>query len=110
MYCIGTCKCDCDCCVKYKKRRITNSCEICGESYLVDPYYSKKSTCCSTKCRMRKLNKNQTSAILNDEKVKEIINLIKQKIRLKDIAEKFGVKQHTISYIKRNKTWKHLPR
>jgi group I intron endonuclease len=50
-------------------------------------------------------------SILTDEKVMEIISLLKDKSNpQKDIAKLYGVSVPTISMIANNKIWKHIPR
>ena len=47
---------------------------------------------------------------LTDEKVTEIVKLINNGVRNPDIAKLYGVKENTISKIRRGHTWKHIPR
>lgn len=47
-------------------------------------------------------------AVLGNQKVLEIRNLLNSGISIKDIAEKFDVAFNTIFKIKTNKTWRHI--
>lgn len=48
-------------------------------------------------------------AILNEEQVLHIkCNLLKQNLKLVEIAKLYNVKPHVISFIKTNKNWKHV--
>lgn len=48
--------------------------------------------------------------ILKTEQVKEIIQLLKQKVPRKVLAAQYGVAYPTISCIAQGRTWKHIPR
>lgn len=47
-------------------------------------------------------------ARINEEKAKEIKQLLKDKFTLKYISEKFGIHISAVSAIKNNRTWKHV--
>lgn len=47
---------------------------------------------------------------LTDEKVVKILDMIKNGARNPEIADLFGVKENTISNIRKGHTWKHIPR
>ena len=47
---------------------------------------------------------------LTDKKVVKILDMIKNGARNPEIADLFGVKENTISNIRRGHTWKHIPR
>lgn len=47
---------------------------------------------------------------LTDEKVIKILEMIKNGANNQEIAKLFGVKDNTISNIRRGHTWKHIPR
>lgn len=51
---------------------------------------------------------NNGSAKLNEEKVKEIKQLLKQKVDIYTISKQYNVSPTNISKIKTNKTWKHI--
>lgn len=48
------------------------------------------------------------TAKLNEEKVKQIKELLKQKMSLKYICEKFEISMTSVIYINQNKIWKHV--
>lgn len=60
----------------------------------------------------RKIYKNKTNrhtaAKLTKDQVLEIKELLKQKIKQKDIAKKYGVSRTPISHINSGKSWKHI--
>lgn len=49
-------------------------------------------------------------AVLNEEKVRKILILLKDGIKLKDIAEMFGVSDGSIRNIKKGISWKNIER
>lgn len=54
-------------------------------------------------------SKNNLSK-LNDEKVIQILSMLKEGYTTIEIGKKFGIQNSTVSYIKSGKTWKHIPR
>ncbi len=62
-----------------------------------------------TKGRMRSfIGENSPSAILSEADVREIRNLLKNGQKQVTIAKAYGLKQSTISDIKRRKNWSHV--
>jgi len=50
----------------------------------------------------------QWKAILNNEKVIEIRKLLSEKMKYREISEKFGIAIRSIADIKFRRTWKHI--
>lgn len=59
---------------------------------------------------MSEINKGEKNprAKLNEDEVREIKNLLKEKVRVKDIAKQFGVSVTLVSYIKSGERWGHV--
>ncbi len=64
--------------------------------------------------KVSRTSKNRGSsnshAQLTDDKVIDILGLIKQGQSNQEIAKIFNVKWHTIRFIRKNISWKHIPR
>jgi hypothetical protein len=62
----------------------------------------------ATRTGLAPTGSNKVNAKLNDDKVKEIIGLIKSGEAISKVAEKFRVSTGTISEICKGNTWKHI--
>lgn len=90
--------------VNHKDENINNSCSInlewCTPSYNNDYSSYKKN---------QPKGSETYQAILNEEKVREIFDLLSEKVYSQDeIADMYGVKQITISNIKTGRSWNQV--
>jgi hypothetical protein len=89
-------------------------CHLCGNARCCNPDHLYLGTPKENQQdRLKHNTSNRGSrcgtAKLTEENVKEIKKLIKNKIKLKEIAEVFKVSESTIKAIKQKKNWAHIP-